>query len=70
MRRPSSLSPKPAAVSPSWLAFSEETRELINRSVEYGKRAVYYGWIPFILFIGFWRSEPRPSIFRMLNPLS
>lgn len=82
MRRPS---PPPVTVAPSrwskFLVLSEESREIINRLTEYAKRTVYYGWIPFILIlgmmlyltiypVGFWKSDPRPSIFRMLNPLS
>lgn len=31
---------------------SEETRDLINRTTEYAKRTLYYGWIPFILLLG------------------
>lgn len=44
--------------------------DLYNQAVDYGQSALYYGWIPLILLIGFLRSEPRPSLLRLLNPLS
>lgn len=34
------------------LVLSEETRDLVNRTTEYAKRTIYYGWIPFILLLG------------------
>ena len=44
--------------------------DLYNRAVDYGQNALYYGWIPMIILVGFLRSEPRPSLLRLLNPLS
>lgn len=49
--------PPPAALSAapsrwSWFTLSEETRDYVNRVTEYGKRAIYYGWLPLILVLG------------------
>lgn len=44
--------------------------DFYNRTVDYAQSALYYGWIPMILLIGLFRSEPRPSLLRLLNPLS
>ncbi len=51
-------------------AISDEARDRINRLVEYGKGTIQYGWIPLILLLGYLRSDPRPSLLRMINPLS
>jgi hypothetical protein len=51
MHRPS---PPPTLQPTRWalLDFSEETRERLNRLTEFGKRSLYYGWIPLILLLG------------------
>ncbi|RKP07382.1 hypothetical protein THASP1DRAFT_30807 [Thamnocephalis sphaerospora] len=48
----------------------EDTKELIARCFEIAKRVVHFGFVPFILYLGFTRSSPRPSFMRMLNPLA
>ncbi|TFY66493.1 hypothetical protein EVG20_g4594 [Dentipellis fragilis] len=41
---------------------SEETKERIIRAVEYGHTVLHYGWIPFIIYVGYTRSNPQPSL--------
>ncbi|WFD33866.1 hypothetical protein MCUN1_000689 [Malassezia cuniculi] len=52
------------------MAFSEDTKERIMRAVDVAKTIVHYGWVPFILYVGFMSSSPRPNLFKMLSPLS
>ncbi|PHH53801.1 Mitochondrial import receptor subunit TOM7 [Ceratocystis fimbriata CBS 114723] len=49
---------------------SEETKERIGRLIDVSQVVVHYGYIPFILYLGLTRSYPRPSIIRLLSPLS
>ncbi|KAI9105619.1 hypothetical protein DFS34DRAFT_600144 [Phlyctochytrium arcticum] len=48
----------------------EETRERIMKLVDLGRRAIHIGFIPFILYIGFTRSFPRPNVLRLISPLA
>ncbi|KAH9938001.1 TOM7 family-domain-containing protein [Fomitopsis serialis] len=43
---------------------SEETKERIIKAVELGRTVVHYGWIPFIIYIGYTRSNPQPSLIK------
>ncbi|AEO63411.1 a675eee0-fc35-4246-b85c-e8a8cc662b61 [Thermothielavioides terrestris] len=51
-------------------ALSEESKERIGRIIEISRVAIHYGYLPLILYLGYTRSEPRPSIIRLLSPLS
>ncbi|EXX69846.1 Tom7-domain-containing protein [Rhizophagus irregularis] len=48
----------------------EETKEKILKAIEITKTIVHWGFIPFILYLGFSRSEPKPSLIRMISPLA
>ncbi|EAU84328.1 hypothetical protein CC1G_01324 [Coprinopsis cinerea okayama7 len=49
---------------------SEETRERINKVVELSRTVIHYGWIPFIIYVGFTRSNPQPSLIKLISPLA
>ncbi|KAK0754576.1 TOM7 family-domain-containing protein [Schizothecium vesticola] len=51
-------------------ALSEESKERISRIIEISRVAIHFGYLPFILYLGYTRSDPRPSIIRLLSPLS
>ncbi|GAB1315012.1 hypothetical protein VTK56DRAFT_1097 [Thermocarpiscus australiensis] len=51
-------------------ALSEESKERIGKIIEISRVAIHYGYLPLILYLGYTRSEPRPSIIRLLSPLS
>ncbi|KAL2162654.1 hypothetical protein VTH06DRAFT_6490 [Thermothelomyces fergusii] len=51
-------------------ALSEETRERIAKIIEISRVVIHYGYLPFVLYLGYTRSDPRPSIIRLLSPLS
>ncbi|KAF9448224.1 Tom7-domain-containing protein [Macrolepiota fuliginosa MF-IS2] len=43
---------------------SEDTKERITKVVEIGRTVLHYGWIPFIIYVGFTRSNPQPSLIK------
>ncbi|KAJ4302242.1 mitochondrial FAD carrier protein flx1 [Collariella sp. IMI 366227] len=45
-------------------ALSEESKERIGKIIEISRVAIHYGYLPMILYLGYTRSEPRPSIIR------
>lgn len=51
-------------------ALSEESKERIGKIIEISRIAVHYGYLPLVLYLGYTRSEPKPSIIRLLSPLS
>ncbi|CAH2449766.1 OM (translocase of outer membrane) complex subunit [Komagataella phaffii CBS 7435] len=53
----------------SGLALSEESKERIVKILDTTTTVVHYGWIPFVLYVG-WISTPnRPSLINLLSPL-
>ncbi|KAK9455807.1 Tom7-domain-containing protein [Dipodascopsis uninucleata] len=51
------------------LTLSEETKERLVRVWEMSQVAFRYGFIPFILYLGWSQTLPRPSLIRLLSPL-
>ncbi|KAJ1506850.1 hypothetical protein HMI55_001006 [Coelomomyces lativittatus] len=49
---------------------SEENKERIVHALEIIKKVIHVGYIPLILYIGITRSEPRPSIIRLISPFA
>ncbi|KAH7887519.1 TOM7 family-domain-containing protein [Phlebopus sp. FC_14] len=43
---------------------SEETKERIYKAVEFGRTVMHYGWIPLIIYIGYTRSTPQPTLIK------
>ncbi|KAG2156329.1 TOM7 family-domain-containing protein [Suillus clintonianus] len=43
---------------------SEETKERITKLVEVGRTVMHYGWIPLIIYIGYTRSTPQPTLIK------
>ncbi|KAI9434464.1 hypothetical protein H4582DRAFT_778680 [Lactarius indigo] len=41
---------------------SEETKERVVRAIDFGRTVLHYGWIPFIIYVGYTRSNPQPSL--------
>ncbi|KAK0259408.1 translocase of the outer mitochondrial membrane [Friedmanniomyces endolithicus] len=48
----------------AWLQLSEETKERITRIIDFSRIAVNYGYLPLIIYLGYTRSNPRPSLIR------
>ncbi|KAF5388346.1 hypothetical protein D9615_000632 [Tricholomella constricta] len=49
---------------------SEENKERIAKVVEIGRNVLHYGWIPLIIYVGFTRSNPQPSLIKLISPLA
>ncbi|KAK4224859.1 mitochondrial FAD carrier protein FLX1 [Podospora fimiseda] len=45
-------------------ALSEESKERIGKIIEISRVAIHYGYLPLILYLGYTRSDPRPSVIR------
>ncbi|KAH7103078.1 hypothetical protein BKA62DRAFT_828992 [Auriculariales sp. MPI-PUGE-AT-0066] len=43
---------------------SEETNERIMKVVEFSRTLLHYGWVPFIIYVGYTRSTPQPSLIK------
>ncbi|KAH6686272.1 TOM7 family protein [Plectosphaerella plurivora] len=52
------------------LTLSEESKERIGKIIDISRVALHYGYLPLVLYLGYTRSEPRPSILRLLSPLA
>ncbi|ODQ64536.1 Tom7-domain-containing protein [Nadsonia fulvescens var. elongata DSM 6958] len=50
------------------LSLSEDTRERVSKLLDVSRVAVHYGWIPFILYLGWTQSLPRPNLIKLLSP--
>ncbi|KAJ9117242.1 hypothetical protein QFC20_000387 [Naganishia adeliensis] len=46
------------------MALSDETKDRINAAIGVGKNIVVYGWIPFVLYVGYTRSNPQPNLIK------
>lgn len=50
------------------LTLSDESKERIVKLMEWSRTAAHYGFIPFILYLG-WKSTPnKPSLFNLVSP--
>ncbi|KZW04370.1 Tom7-domain-containing protein [Exidia glandulosa HHB12029] len=49
---------------------SEETNERIMKLVDLGRTVLHYGWIPLIIYVGYTRSNPQPSLIKLISPLA
>ncbi|ATY66686.1 mitochondrial folate carrier [Cordyceps militaris] len=51
-------------------ALSEESKERIGKLIDISRVAVHYGYLPLILYLGYTRSDPKPSLIRYESRLS
>lgn len=48
---------------------TDETKERIAKVIETGRVVLQYGWIPFVVYVGWSQSSSRPSLIKLLSPL-
>jgi mitochondrial import receptor subunit TOM7 len=48
----------------------EETKEKIRKGIEWFKKIVHVGFIPFVIYMGYMKSYPRPNLMLFLSPLA
>ncbi|EPX74161.1 mitochondrial TOM complex subunit Tom7 [Schizosaccharomyces osmophilus] len=52
------------------MQLTEESKERLIKVFNVGKTVTHYGWIPFILWLGYTQSSPKPQLMRVINPLA
>ncbi|KZP20182.1 Tom7-domain-containing protein [Athelia psychrophila] len=50
--------------------FSEDNKERITKVVEVSRTVLHYAWIPLIIYVGYTRSNPQPSLIKLISPLA
>lgn len=50
------------------IALSDESKERITKVLEYSKVVAHYGYIPFVLYLGWSATPNKPSLFNLLSP--
>ncbi|KAI5970729.1 TOM7 [Candida margitis] len=50
------------------LTLSDESKERIIKLLDYSKTIAHYGFIPFVLYLGWAASPNKPSILNLLSP--
>ncbi|KAL6944419.1 translocase of the outer mitochondrial membrane [Hanseniaspora osmophila] len=53
---------------PSYI-LSDESKERLSKVLNMGQSIAHYGWIPFILYLGWSNTSSRPNLFNLLSPL-
>ncbi|KAL8371708.1 hypothetical protein RB595_001491 [Gaeumannomyces hyphopodioides] len=49
------------------LTLSEESKERIGKLIDVSRVVIHYGYLPLILYLGYTRSEPRPSVIKYVQ---
>lgn len=63
------ISKKPKNFSPmNSITLSDETKERISTLLDYSRTISHYGFIPFVLYLGWAASPAKPSLFSLLSP--
>ncbi len=47
-----------------------DSKEAIVKLGTYMIKAVHYGYLPLILWIGYTRTTPKPDLIRIISPLA
>jgi len=50
--------------------FSDENKERISKAIDLGRTVIHYAWIPVIIYVGYTRSKPQPSLISLFSPLA
>ncbi|CCF60155.1 hypothetical protein KAFR_0J00870 [Kazachstania africana CBS 2517] len=53
---------------PSFI-LSDESKERFNRIFNLAHTAAHYGWIPFVLYLGWAQTPNKPNLLNLLSPL-
>ncbi|EDO16698.1 hypothetical protein Kpol_1003p3 [Vanderwaltozyma polyspora DSM 70294] len=53
---------------PSYI-LSDESKERISKVWNMTHTIAHYGWIPFILYLGWTHTANKPNLFNLLSPL-
>ncbi|QLG72558.1 hypothetical protein HG535_0D02660 [Zygotorulaspora mrakii] len=56
------------AFLPSFI-LSDESKERITKLINITHTVAHYGWVPFILYLGWASSSNKPNVLNLLSPL-
>lgn len=48
---------------------SDESKERISKIVNMTHTVAHYGWLPFILYLGWANTANKPNVLNLLSPL-
>lgn len=57
-----------SSVSKFQITLSDESKERIIKLLDYSKTVAHYGFIPFVLYLGWSTTPNKPSILNLLSP--
>ncbi|ORX92295.1 TOM7 family-domain-containing protein [Clohesyomyces aquaticus] len=60
----------PGSAYPASIDMLTPSQERIARVIDVSRVAIHYGYLPLILYLGYSRSEPKPSLIRLFSPLA
>ncbi|KAF7507073.1 hypothetical protein GJ744_011001 [Endocarpon pusillum] len=52
------------------LQLSEETKERITKILDISRITLHYGYLPLIIYLGYTRSDPKPTLIRLISPFA
>ncbi|CEP62129.1 Tom7p LALA0_S04e08504g [Lachancea lanzarotensis] len=56
------------AYLPSFI-LSDESKERFSKVFSLSQTVAHYGWLPFVLYLGWAHTANRPNLFSLLSPL-
>ena len=57
-----------SSVSKFQITLSDESKERIIKLLDYSKTVAHYGFIPFVLYLGWSATPNKPPILNLLSP--
>ncbi|TDL29859.1 Tom7-domain-containing protein [Rickenella mellea] len=54
----------------SLFTVSDDTKEKLAKGIDVSRLILHYGWVPFVIYIGYTRSNPQPSLIKLISPLA
>ncbi|KAI8057579.1 TOM7 family-domain-containing protein [Gilbertella persicaria] len=49
---------------------NDSTKDTLYKVADVTKTIIHWGFIPFVIYLGMTRSNPRPSILKLVSPLA
>lgn len=49
---------------------SDESKERITKAIDFSRVAMHYGYLPLIIYLGYTRSLPQPTLIKLVSPLA
>ncbi|KAI7882077.1 mitochondrial import translocase, subunit Tom7 [Lichtheimia hyalospora FSU 10163] len=49
---------------------NDSTKESIWKVIDFSKQVLHWGFIPVVIYLGMTRSNPKPSLLKLISPLA